>query len=262
MNKSFLCVVVAVCVLGMVLLMLQEKLHSPSAPAPVEEPAPAAQAPAASPLPGMPAASPVETAPPAQPTPLPAGETPPQGVPAAAPALPTPPAVAGQPGAAAPTVAPAPAPKSEPLPAPKPAPASAPKPEPLPAPRAESSPQSRPAPAARPAQEEKRPDAPQERMISKFVVYARDKGATVRLVGASPLSYKGMELENPRRVVVDLEGEWHVKAPGVPRNVMVSGVRLGKSGKGTRVVLDLAQKARVRYVHSADRKTLDIRLDE
>lgn len=105
--------------------------------------------------------------------------------------------------------------------------------------------------------------APQKLEITRFVVFARDKGATIRLVGTAPLNYKNMTLNSPERLVVDLDGKWQVKAPGVPKNPVVTNVRLGKMDGKTRVVIDLSGKpANVRYVLSKDKLSLDIRVDQ
>lgn len=118
--------------------------------------------------------------------------------------------------------------------------------------------------AAKPVTEKPAPQQGQAaRSITRFVVFARETGATVRLVGSSPLSYKTMSLSNPERVVVDLDGQWQIKAPGVPNNPLVSNVRVGKLGDRTRVVIDLkAKPARSRFVLSKDRDTLDVRVDQ
>ena len=91
----------------------------------------------------------------------------------------------------------------------------------------------------------KKAAAPRERNISRFVVFARDKGATVRLEGNAPLRYKSMNLTNPDRVVVDLDGQWQIKAPGVPKNPLVSNVRIGKMADKTRVVIDSRQNPKI-----------------
>lgn len=105
--------------------------------------------------------------------------------------------------------------------------------------------------------------APRERSISRFVVFARDKGATVRLEGNAPLRYKSMNLTNPDRVVVDLDGQWQIKAPGVPKNPLVSNVRIGKMADKTRVVIDLKAKPQnTRFVLAKDGNTLDVRVDQ
>lgn len=122
------------------------------------------------------------------------------------------------------------------------------------------------APAEKPAPsntEKTAKAAPQKLEITRFVVFARDKGATVRLVGTAPLNYKNMTLNNPERLVVDLDGKWQIKAPGVPKNPVVTNVRLGKMDGQTRVVIDLSGKpANVRFVLSKDKLSLDIRVDQ
>ncbi|MFT4301788.1 MAG: AMIN domain-containing protein [Desulfovibrio sp.] len=105
--------------------------------------------------------------------------------------------------------------------------------------------------------------APQKQEVTRFVVFARDKGATIRIVGTAPLNYKSMTLNGPERLVLDLEGKWQVKAPGVPKNPLVTNIRLGKMDDKTRVVIDLSGKpAHVRYVLSKDKLSLDIRVDQ
>ena len=122
------------------------------------------------------------------------------------------------------------------------------------------------APAEKPASgntEKAAKAAPQKLEITRFVVFARDKGATIRLVGTAPLNYKNMTLNSPERLVLDLDGKWQVKAPGVPKNPVVTNVRLGKMDGKTRVVIDLSGKpANVRYVLSKDKLSLDIRVDQ
>ena len=115
--------------------------------------------------------------------------------------------------------------------------------------------------AAEPAREKPAKAAPQHKTITKFVVLARDKGATLRLVGAAPIVYKNMQLSGPERLVIDLDGKWQVKAPGVPKNPAVTNVRLGKDGDKTRIVIDLAGKVQPKFTLSKDGYTLDIRLD-
>lgn len=288
MNKSFLCVVVAVCVLGMALIMLQEKLHDPqmgNAPAEVsgqspDAPAPPAQNEPEAPLQPAPPAKVAEPAPqspalPAAPRP---GTQPRKDETAAAPAKPsvaplpepvaspdtTPPRQETQKSADAATAA-------KPAAAAKPAPAARPETPAKPAPAARPETPAKPDADTRTAGGERsgagrvpaRPAAEEQaRKITKFVVFARDKGATVRLVGTSPIVYKSMELSDPSRMALDLDGIWEIKAPGVPKNTMVTNVRLGKNGQKTRIVIDLTQKPRVRFVPAADRKSLDIRLDE
>ncbi len=137
--------------------------------------------------------------------------------------------------------------------------------------RAETQKEERPAQTDKPKAEKAKTEkpragkaaAPRERNISRFVVFARDKGATVRLEGNAPLRYKSMNLTNTDRVVVDLDGQWQIKAPGVPKNPLVSNVRIGKMADKTRVVIDLKAKPQnTRFVLAKDGNTLDVRVDQ
>lgn len=117
------------------------------------------------------------------------------------------------------------------------------------------------APAKKPAEREKA--ASGRRAITRFVVFARETGATVRLTGNGPLRYKSMNLDNPDRVVLDLEGDWEVKAPAVPRNPLVNAVRVGDMGGRTRVVIDLKAKPRsARVIPARNGDGVDVRVDQ
>ncbi len=280
MNKIFLSLLLAVCVLGMVLIMLNERLRKPDqtpAPTTVLEPAPSVDA---TPVP-PPAVSRMETPPVPDPVPTPApSDIRPPAVPPAEnsamrePQVPVGVAPVPQPSTPAggeqvrPVPPSAPAAKSEtsrPEATPRPEtvkPAARPEAASRPAARPEATSRPEPSAAGSAGSGKEKAAAPQQRTITKFVVFAREKGATVRLAGTAPISYKSMELAAPDRMVVDLEGTWQIKAPGVPKNAVVTNVRLGREGKKTRIVIDLSQKARSRFILSQDRMTLDIRLDQ
>ena len=98
--------------------------------------------------------------------------------------------------------------------------------------------------------------------IERFVVYVRENGATVRIVGNTNISYKPMLLTEPDRVVLDLDGDWDIKAPGIPKNKLVTNIRIGKPNGKTRVVIDLNSTAKIRYTLSKDRRMLDVRADK
>lgn len=54
-----------------------------------------------------------------------------------------------------------------------------------------------------------------------------------------------------------------IKAPGVPKNPLVSNVRIGKMADKTRVVIDLKAKPQnTRFVLAKDGNTLDVRVDQ
>lgn len=241
MNKVILGLLVAVCILGMALIMLNERMRKPEPASPAGIIAPV---------------TPPDAAPPADAGSQTGASQPLQAM-DSIPDL----HAASEP----PARAPIPSLKPEEKSAPASAGASA---EPQPA-VAKPAVQAKPAapvtekatPAAEPAKAKPAKAAPQHKNITKFVVFARDKGATVRLVGAAPIVYKNMMLNGPERLVIDLEGKWQIKAPGVPKNPVVTNVRLGKGEDKTRIVIDLTGKVRTRFVLSKDRHMLDIRLD-
>lgn len=102
------------------------------------------------------------------------------------------------------------------------------------------------------------------REIKRFVIYARENGATVRIGGGDRIHYTSMTLDNPDRIVLDMDGQWQFPPnPGVPKNEMVSNIRIGKNGDKTRVVIDLKGKPRsVRVLPTKKGDILDIRVDK
>ena len=104
---------------------------------------------------------------------------------------------------------------------------------------------------------------PSKIKTGKVVVFARDKGATVRLSSAEAIDYRHMVLKEPDRVVLDLQGSWNVSAAGVPRNVLVTNIRFGSFPGRTRVVIDMKGTPRqTRLSQSKDRRQLDVRVDQ
>lgn len=269
MNKVFIGLVLAVCLLGMALVMLNDRLgRSPDA---------AYTQPVATPRPASPgqmqieadarareiaeAASREET--PAQPEPA----QPPAPAPAA-PVAAAPATSLDSPGASLPRL-----PQAVPVPpSPEPAPAPMPVPPPRTAPASELPPVTAkaapPAPAPEPARQEaarnKADTQPGGRTIGKFVVYSRDKGATVRIGGDAKMEFSHMVLENPSRVAVDLAGEWKIPSlPGIPRNDLVEKVRVGHDGAKTRITIDMKEKPRrVTLVPARDGRGVDVRVDK
>ena len=246
MNKVILSLLVAVCVLGMALIMLNERLRKPEPATPAGFIAPVTPPDAAPPVAaGSPNAD-------AQPQPY----LPPQSQ-------------ASIPDRNATSEAPARAPIPSLKPDEKTAPvsnfaSSEPQPavaKPVVQPKPATPVTEKTTAAAEPTKEKPAKAAPQHKTITKFVVLARDKGATVRMVGAAPIVYKNMLLSGPDRLVIDLDGKWQIKAPGVPKNPAVTNVRLGKDGDKTRIVIDLSGKVQPKFTLSKDGYTLDIRLD-
>lgn len=172
-----------------------------------------------------------------------------------------------------PEIAPPEPPQPE-IPPAKPAPAAqvppvppAVKPEPVPAkPAPEKSAEPVPAPQkAQPKPALAQNAAPTKGgKITNFVVFARDNGATIRMGGDGKIKYSSMTLENPNRVVVDMDGAWAFpeRLP-IPKNDIVSGIRVGKNGDKTRVVIDLKAKPRLsRMVEGQNGNSLDVRVDK
>ncbi len=264
MNKVFLGIVLAVCILGMLLVMLNDRLGRKSesvASLPATESASmqmgarntesAAKALEAADAENAMAPPQIEEVPPFRPGEPVATLEPPAGMLAPVPQQREP---------EIPPPASAPQRQQELLPEPAPAPA---KPAPVkPTPAAPAKVEAKPAPPAKPdtmpAQQ-----AGAAHTINRFVVYSRERGATVRIGGTSKLEYSSMTLTNPDRVVVDLPGNWKFPPnPGVPKNDLVSAVRVGKNGDKTRVVIDLKMAARkVLLVPFKSEDGVDVRLD-
>ena len=335
MNKIIMGLIVAVCVLGMALIMLNEKLGRKPDPAPVATEAPSvstSEGPGSAGLPsGRPATEDMMTSLPA-PSPSPAPSLTPPPAPVApvaeAPAAPAfsfggetdtapatlPPLPQTTPPAPEPVQAPAPEveaplPSASPVPVPPlpeerkdvPVPSLAsnvvaahereaaadtpreapekPKAAPAPGKKEEKARDSKAdvetAKAESTREESRKKETPRkeaapakakassaEKSVERFVVYAREDGATVRIVGNANISYKPMVLTGPDRVVVDLDGDWDIKAPGIPKNDLVTNVRIGKLNGKTRVVIDLSSSAKTRYTLSKDRRMLDVRVDK
>lgn len=273
MNKTFLGILLAVCVLGMALAMFSERLsrepeNSRPAQVAASENLPnlaASNSPQATPEPVI-REAPLDQAAPPKPGPVAvAAENEERREAEAAlnfPAAPIPEQVEERPTPVAPAPVraekPALSPQTAPLPAQTPpAPASA-----EPKPDAAAQKPSQPA-AAKPASAPKAQGMPRGGKINNFVVFAREKGATIRMGGDGKIKYTSMTLENPNRVVVDLDGAWQFpdKLP-IPKNDMVSGIRVGKNGDKTRVVIDLKSRPRLsRMVAGQNGTSVDVRVD-
>lgn len=273
MNKVIFGLILSVCVLGMALIMLNEHMHKEHAPVTAQENTPRREE---APLP--PFATP-QTAPATATAVTDAGRnTPPDILPEPIPA----------PGKKTPDIEPPkpapqdintvakveqdmrhqhqPAPTADTPPAkqekPKAA-ATAPEKKETHTPQKESAQKDNPKKESRQSSaEQEKKQAPSSPKVTKFVVFARDKGATVRIVGSQAMSYSTMQLHNPERLVVDIPGKWDIKAPGIPANAAVSNIRLGKEKDKTRIVIDLKGKMRFSVTQPKERKGLDVRFDQ
>lgn len=97
----------------------------------------------------------------------------------------------------------------------------------------------------------------------KAIVWTRlelaDKSAVFRLSGAEKVEGKAFGLPNPDRYVVDLQGDWAMRLPAVPRNAFIKQIRVGKNGDNTRLVLDLSG-ARTGQMVRINPTTLEFRI--
>ncbi len=96
--------------------------------------------------------------------------------------------------------------------------------------------------------------------IKKITVIRAGDGTTVRLDSSEVPQYKTMRLTSPERLVLDLDGTWKLRAPGVPPNNFVSNVRIGDHKEGTRIVIDLKKiPGDIRYLKYGE-TGLDVRI--
>ncbi len=111
---------------------------------------------------------------------------------------------------------------------------------------------------AKPVEQVKKPEGP--KVIKRITVMKVGDGTTVRLDSSQTPTYKTMRLNSPERLVIDLDGTWKLRAPGVPNNALVSNVRIGDHKDGSRIVIDLKKApADIRYLKYGE-TGLDIRL--
>lgn len=272
MNKVILGLILAVCVLGMALVMLNERLGRESDQSRVTQIGAASQLQSEAagerreleeqlaealpvntpPVPEMPV-SPIPSKTNAE---LDTEQQLAEARASLAPPLPESPAPRED-VAAAPVIAPK-------QPAAQPAPQVTPKPVPAKTAPAQTAPKKTESiPVEKPAaQVAEKSD--KEKTVNRFVIYSRENGATIRIGGTSRINYSSMTLENPDRIVLDMEGQWQFPPnPGVPKNELVSNVRTGKNGDKTRLVIDLKTKPRtVRVIPAKNGDGLDIRVDK
>ncbi len=101
----------------------------------------------------------------------------------------------------------------------------------------------------------------QKQKITKFVVFSREKGATVRLVGNADLKYKTSQMHSPERVLIELDGNWEVSVPQIPQNPLVNAIRIGRQNNKTRIVLDLKAAPKTCRTVNSKEKQVDVRVD-
>ncbi len=100
----------------------------------------------------------------------------------------------------------------------------------------------------------------EEKIIKKISVLTIGNGVTVRINSSELPRYKALQLKSPDRIVLDLDGQWQLKAPGVPKNEFVTNIRIAKQKTYTRIVIDLRKApASIRYLKYG-KTSLDVRI--
>ncbi|MCR5814203.1 MAG: AMIN domain-containing protein [Desulfovibrio sp.] len=117
-------------------------------------------------------------------------------------------------------------------------------------------------PQQKDSQEKAGKDKSQKPKITKFVVFSRDKGATVRLVGSADLKYKTSQMHSPERVLIELDGDWDVTVPQIPKNPLVNAIRVGRQNNKTRIVLDMKAAPKTCRTIPNKNRQLDVRVDQ
>lgn len=86
------------------------------------------------------------------------------------------------------------------------------------------------------------------------------KDISFRMTGAVPLTVKTLLLEDPDRYVVDLQGEWGIQLPRIPKNLLLKDIRVGQRDGATRLVFELTRKPESAQVNKVNTKTVDVRI--
>ena len=86
------------------------------------------------------------------------------------------------------------------------------------------------------------------------------KSVVFRMTGAAPIRTKTLLLTGPDRYVVDLQGNWGIQLPRVPKDLWLSGIRLGHHEESTRLVFELTRAPKSAKVVKINDKTVEIRI--
>ena len=90
-------------------------------------------------------------------------------------------------------------------------------------------------------------------------LHFRGNGMVLRIEADAPFSYKTFALSSPDRYVVDLLGTWtNMRAPTVPANSLIKGVRVGKQASGPRLVFDMQRVPKKHSVNWVSPTVLEI----
>ena len=86
------------------------------------------------------------------------------------------------------------------------------------------------------------------------------KSVVFRMTGAAPIKTKTLLLKDPNRYVVDLQGNWGIQLPRVPKELWISGIRLGHHEESTRLVFELTRAPVSAKVVKINNTTVEVRI--
>ena len=86
------------------------------------------------------------------------------------------------------------------------------------------------------------------------------KSVVFRMTGAVPIKTKTLLLKDPNRYVVDLQGNWGIQLPRVPKDLWISGIRLGHHEESTRLVFELTRAPVSAKVVKINNTTVEVRI--
>ena len=86
------------------------------------------------------------------------------------------------------------------------------------------------------------------------------KSVVFRMTGAAPIKTKTLLLKDPNRYVVDLQGNWGIQLPRVPKDLWISGIRLGHHEESTRLVFELTRAPVSAKVVKINNTTVEVRI--
>lgn len=86
------------------------------------------------------------------------------------------------------------------------------------------------------------------------------KSVVFRITGAAPIKTKTLLLKDPNRYVVDLQGNWGIQLPRVPKDLWISGIRLGHHEDTTRLVFELTRAPVSAKVVKINNTTVEVRI--
>ena len=86
------------------------------------------------------------------------------------------------------------------------------------------------------------------------------KSVVFRMSGAAPIKTKTLLLKEPNRYVVDLQGNWGIELPRVPKELWISGIRMGHHEESTRLVFELTRAPVSAKVVKINNTTVEVRI--